>query len=82
MKINTKKIINKKITNIIEGKFTKKDEISPAYISNINPQNIEIDNIYYSGIIIVNYNWFNFKKNNRHKYKYEYFNFLWKTRQL
>ena len=56
MKINTKKIINKKITNIIEGKFTKKDEISPAYISNINPQNIEIDNIYYSGIIIVNYN--------------------------
>ena len=56
MKINTKKIINKKITNIIEGKFTKKDEISPAYISNINPQNIAIDNIYYSGIIIVNYN--------------------------
>lgn len=56
MKINTKKIINKKTTNIIEGKFTKKDEISPAYISNINPQNIEIDNIYYSGIIIVNYN--------------------------
>ena len=56
MKINTKKIINKKITNIIEGKFTKKDEISPAYISNINPKNIEIDNIYYSGIIIVNYN--------------------------
>ena len=56
MKINTKKIINKKITNIIEGKFTKIDEITPAYISNINPKNIEIDNIYYSGIIIVNYN--------------------------
>ena len=37
-------------------KFTKKDEISPAYINTRNPKNIEIDGIYYSGIIIVNYN--------------------------
>ena len=46
----------KKITKKIEGIITKKDEISPAYISTKNPKNIEIDGIYYSGIIIVNYN--------------------------
>ena len=46
----------KKYIEKIEGIFTKKDEISPAYISTKNPKNIEIDNIYYSGIIIVNYN--------------------------
>ena len=46
----------KKITKKIEAIFTKKDEISPAYINTRNPKNIEIDGIYYSGIIIVNYN--------------------------
>ena len=46
----------KKITKKIEGIITKKDEISPAYISTKNPKYIEIDGIYYSGIIIVNYN--------------------------
>lgn len=46
----------KKNTKKIEGIFTKKDELSPAYINTKNPKNIEIDNIYYSGIIIVNYN--------------------------
>ena len=46
----------KKYIEKIEGIFTKKDEISPAYISTKNPKNIEIDNLYYSGIIIVNYN--------------------------
>lgn len=46
----------KKIEKKIEGIFTKKDKISPAYINTKNPKNVEIDNIYYSGIIIVNYN--------------------------
>ena len=46
----------KKITKKIEGIITKKDEISPAYISTKNPKYIEIDGIYHSGIIIVNYN--------------------------
>ncbi len=46
----------KKITKKIEAIFTKKDEISPAYINTKNPKNVEIDGIYYSGIIIVNYN--------------------------
>ena len=46
----------KKIIKKIEGIFTKKDEIAPAYINTKNPKNIEIDGSYYSGIIIVNYN--------------------------
>jgi len=45
-----------KIIKKIEGIFTKKDEITPAYINTNNPKYIEIDNIYYSGLIIVNYN--------------------------
>ena len=46
----------KKIINKIEGGFSKNDELSPSYISTKNPKNIEIDNMYYAGIIIVNYN--------------------------
>ena len=46
----------KKIKNKIKGIFTEKDKISPAYISIKNPKYIEIDNMYYAGIIIVNYN--------------------------
>ena len=46
---------NKKTYNKINGIFTQKDEISPAYINLENPKFIEIDNIYYSGVIIVNY---------------------------
>ena len=46
----------KKIIKKIEGIFTKKDEIAPAYINTKNPKSIEIDGTYYSGIIIVNYN--------------------------
>lgn len=37
------------------GTFSQKDKVSPAYINLNNPKFIEIDNIYYSGIIIVNY---------------------------
>ena len=46
----------KNILKIIEGGFSKKDKLSPSYINTKNPKNIEIDNMYYSGIIIVNYN--------------------------
>ena len=52
-KINLSKI--KKSKNKIDGVFTQKDEISPSYINLENPKFIEIDNIFYSGIIIVNY---------------------------
>lgn len=48
-KINKK---NKK-NNIYE--FSEKDKIAPAYINLNNPKYIEIDNLYYSGIIIINY---------------------------
>jgi len=47
---------NNKIYKKIQGIFTKKDEIAPAYINTKNPRYVEVDNIYYSGIIIVNYN--------------------------
>jgi len=46
----------KKNIKKIEGIFTKKDEITPAYISTKNPKYIEIDNTYYGGLILVNYN--------------------------
>lgn len=46
----------KKIIKKIEGIFTKKDYITPSYLNTKNPKNIEVDNIFYSGIIIVNYN--------------------------
>ena len=39
----------------MKGIFTNKDYIAPAYISLNNPKYIEIDNTYYSGILIVNY---------------------------
>ena len=32
-----------------------KDKISPAYINMQNPKYLEIDNLYYSGLIVVNY---------------------------
>lgn len=48
---------NKKMElEIFKGSFSKKDEISPAYINIKNPKYIEIDNLYYSGFLIVNYN--------------------------
>ena len=46
----------KKINKKLEGIFQRKDKIAPAYISTKNPRYVEIDNMFYSGIIIVNYN--------------------------
>ncbi len=39
----------------LKGTIFEKDKISPAYINIQNPKYIEIDNIYYTGIIIVDY---------------------------
>ena len=39
----------------MSGIFSKKDLISPAYINMQNPKYIEIDNLYYSTLIVVNY---------------------------
>ena len=45
----------KKINNIFNGIIENNDIFSPTYINIENPKYIEIDNIYYSGLIIVNY---------------------------
>ena len=51
-----KYLFNKeKINNINQGKFSEKDFISPSYINLNNPKYLEIDNYFYSGLIIVNY---------------------------
>lgn len=41
--------------NEIKGIFNKKDLISPSYINLNNSKYIEIDNLYYSNLIITNY---------------------------
>ena len=38
-----------------ENKFLEENYISPAYINTENPKYLEIDNMYYSGLMIVNY---------------------------
>ncbi len=43
------------IKNFISGTFSKKDLISPSYINIQNPKYIEIDNLYYSSLMVVNY---------------------------
>ena len=73
-KINNNKIKNKYLINNIinkikkeknnikikEGFFQDKDFFSPTYINLNNPKFLEIDNYFYSGIIITNY----FRENN------------------
>lgn len=51
-KENPEKINN---NSIWEGIFTQKDDISPNYINNTNPKFLEIDNIFFSGIFVINY---------------------------
>ncbi len=41
--------------NFFEGTIDKKDNISPAYINMQNPKYLEIDNLYYGGLIVVDY---------------------------
>ncbi len=41
--------------NFFEGVVDKKDKISPAYINMQNPKYLEIDNLYYGGLIVVDY---------------------------
>ena len=56
--INYKKIKNNKIQDNLDfykGIRNLQDEIAPSYININNPKYIEIDNMYYSGLIVVNY---------------------------
>jgi len=60
LKNNIKKIKNKikfkeKNKKNLEGIFSQKDYLSPSYINLSNPKYIEIDNLFYSNLIITNY---------------------------
>lgn len=43
-------------TQLYKGMITDKDIISASYINISNPKYIEINNIYYSSLLVVNYN--------------------------
>lgn len=47
--------INNNEENYKEGIISEKDLFSPAYINNSNPKYYEIDGIYYSSLLLVNY---------------------------
>ena len=54
IKLNNKNnSINK--LNFLEGSFNEKDFLAPSYINNLNPKYFEIDNIFYSSLLIINY---------------------------
>jgi hypothetical protein len=54
-------LLNNKISKkenkpeFFQGTFSSKDYLSPSYINISNPKFIEIDNTYYSTLIITNY---------------------------
>ena len=52
--IFSKKIENSK-DNFFEGSINEKDRIAPAYINMQNPKFLEIDNLYYGGLLVIDY---------------------------
>ena len=46
---------NKNNYNFYSGIINEKDNISPSYLNMQNPKYLEIDNLFYSGLIVVNY---------------------------
>ena len=46
---------NNKI-ELYDGCFNNSDYIAPSYINMMNPKYLEIDNVFYSTLIIINYN--------------------------
>lgn len=66
IKNKIKELFNKKIKlnnknnsinklNFLEGSFNEKDFLAPSYINNLNQKYFEIDNIFYSSLLIINY---------------------------
>ena len=56
MKINKKtQKNNKEKINFMEGTISDNDFLAPSYINLTNPKHIEIDNNYFSSILIINY---------------------------
>ena len=49
------KEIEKKESNFLDGAVNINDEIAPSYINIKNPKYIEIDNLFFGGLIVVNY---------------------------
>ncbi len=49
------KEVEKNDVNFLDGSVNIKDEIAPSYINMKNPKYIEIDNLFFSGLIVVNY---------------------------
>ena len=49
------KEIEKKKISFLDGSVNIKDEIAPSYINIKNPKYLEIDNLFFSGLIVVNY---------------------------
>ena len=41
--------------NLEKGNFNIKDKICGSYLNTNNPKYVEIDNLYYSGLLVVNY---------------------------
>ena len=41
--------------NFLDGSISFKDKLAPSYINNENPRFLEIDNMFYSGILIIDY---------------------------
>ena len=41
--------------NFIEGSMLEKDLIAPSYINSMNPRYVEIDNMYYCSLIVIDY---------------------------
>ena len=57
-KLKNKKIKKNEINNnldFLDGSFTDKNYLAPSYINLLNPKYIEIDNNYYSSLLIINY---------------------------
>ena len=52
-KLNIKS--KEKEESFLDGKFSDKDYICPSYINMQNPKFLEIDGIYYAGLVVVNY---------------------------
>ena len=53
-KKNKKNEINNNL-DFLDGSFTDKNYLAPSYINLLNPKYIEIDNNYYSSLLIINY---------------------------
>ncbi len=55
MKQKTEKNSPNKVLEIMKGTISKKDNIYPTYINLNNPKHIEIEDKYFSSLVVINY---------------------------